>query len=228
MAIDPVMDWKEFVIELQQKILPIYLAHEKKFDPQGVHGRIHICRALVFGEVMARFYQATGVPIDFYAVRVAIAFHDSGREGNGKDRWEQQSADKCFSHLTKQPKFSNNPSEAHRIADRILKIGAWDLLQHNVHDADVLEIMRPDCGHGGLEKFRRDALRFSVDGAQLSGEKVSSDKLREDLIQEAWRFIEGTEAQKVQFFNSPVYMDKLMAWLSERKSQFNILSRVCL
>ena len=71
------------VLELQQSILPIYREHESKFDHYEVHGRMHICRAVIFTEVMSRTYHATGVPVDFYGVRTAIAFHDSGREGSG-------------------------------------------------------------------------------------------------------------------------------------------------
>ncbi len=90
---DPRQTWPGFIAELQQSILPIYRAHELTFDWAGVHGRMHISRAVIFGEVMARIYHAAGIPVDFYGMRVAIAFHDSGREGSGTDRWEKESAE---------------------------------------------------------------------------------------------------------------------------------------
>ena len=92
--------WELFVDELEQKILPFYLQHELRFDRYGVHGRMHICRSVMMAEWMARFYRArTQAAIDFFAVRVAVAFHDSGRQANGVDLWESDSASNCVRYV---------------------------------------------------------------------------------------------------------------------------------
>lgn len=57
----------------------IYQKHEDTFDHCSIHGRMHICRALIFGEAMCRYYQKeTSIAPSVIDVRYAIAFHDSG------------------------------------------------------------------------------------------------------------------------------------------------------
>ena len=157
---DPTHSWPDFMIELEQNILPLYQAHEATFDLWSIHGRLHICRAVIFSEVMGRAYLAAGAAIDFYAVRRAIAFHDSARRGNGRDIWESQSAENCFTYLCARPEFASDPARGRKIANLILKEGDFDLSHRIVYDADVLEIMRPCCGNGGLAGFRREELHF--------------------------------------------------------------------
>ncbi|MGH9879309.1 MAG: hypothetical protein ACRD5H_16895, partial [Nitrososphaerales archaeon] len=85
-SVDHLSRWNAFIHELQERMLPIYLQHEMTFDPWGVHGRMHICRSVMFAEWMARFYtERASCEIDFYAVWVATAMHDSGRRDNGVD-----------------------------------------------------------------------------------------------------------------------------------------------
>jgi hypothetical protein len=69
---DFISTWHAFVGELQERILLAYKQHEATFDPFGVHGRIHICRSVMFAEWMTRFHRERlpDAP-DFYAVRVA-------------------------------------------------------------------------------------------------------------------------------------------------------------
>jgi len=92
-VIDPKATWPLFAAELQEEILPLYLSHEQTFDSWSIHGRMHICRCVLFAEFMSRYYyrQTTYTPnVDW--VRYAIAFHDSSRQGNGADLWEHDSA----------------------------------------------------------------------------------------------------------------------------------------
>ena len=63
------LSWLEFIEEAQEQILPIYAKHEKHFDNYGVHGRMHISRALIFAEAMSRFYSAHGQVLDMCAIR---------------------------------------------------------------------------------------------------------------------------------------------------------------
>jgi hypothetical protein len=223
----PIHSWPDFLIELEQNILPRYKAHEAVFDRWGIHGRLHIGRAVIFSEVMGRAYQAAGEEVDFYAVRVAIAFHDSARQGNGTDLWEEQSANNCFNYLRPLPQFADDPAGARRIANLVLKHGNFDLSHRIVYDADVLEIMRPCCGNGGLPGFRREVLHFAGPRDPLAGRLNDPDTIRENLVQEAWRFIKDTEDIKFTLMQSPKFMPALLNRLSERKDQYTLLSQVC-
>ena len=157
---DPVKSWPDFVQELQRNILPLYRVHEATFDYGQIHGQMHICRAVLFAEVIARAYAAAGAALDFYGLRTATAFHDSGREGSGHDYWESESEINCANYLIGQPAYARRPAAAKRAAHWISKAGRGDLNHFIVFDADVLEIMRPGCGHGGLTGFHRSNLHF--------------------------------------------------------------------
>ena len=50
----PSQSWSDFTSELRHNILPLYLHHEQTFDRRSVHGRMHICRAVLFAEWMCR------------------------------------------------------------------------------------------------------------------------------------------------------------------------------
>ena len=100
--------WDEFKNIFKNEILPIYEKHEQDFDYLGIHGIKHITRSIIFGEIITRFYEVeVEEKIDFNGIRMAISFHDAGREGNGKDLWESQSTELCFQYLLKsgEPEF---------------------------------------------------------------------------------------------------------------------------
>jgi hypothetical protein len=150
--------WDEFGNQLERDIMPLYLQHETRFDDIGIHGRMHISRAVIFAEWITRYYiQHFSIPIDFHAVRMATAFHDAGREGNGPDYWEKESSNLCYTYLANKG-FA--PDQARFTANLILKHGEYGIEKRIVHDADVLEIMRPCCGHGGRMGFKMKKLRF--------------------------------------------------------------------
>ena len=149
-SVDHLTSWELFIDELDRKILPFYLQHELQFDRYGVHGRMHICRSVMLAEWMARFYRAhTQTAIDFFAVRVAVAFHDSGRRANGVDLWESDSAANCVRYVVETGGASDYAQGVGALIEK--KKQSADPLKKIVGDADVLEIMRPCCGHGGLE-----------------------------------------------------------------------------
>jgi hypothetical protein len=212
---------------LEQNILPIYRAHEAAFDRWGIHGRLHIGRAVIFSEVMGRAYQAAGESVDFYAVRVAIAFHDSARRDNGTDLWENQSAENCFNYLMSLPEYAGQPARARKIANLVLKDGDFDLSHRIVYDSDVLEIMRPCCGNGGLAGFRREVLYFAGPRDPLADRLNNPETIRETLVQEAWRFIADTENLKFTLMQAPKLIPALLNRLSENKDQYPSLSQLC-
>ena len=222
-SVDYRASWDLFIDELEQKILPFYLQHELKFDGYGVHGRMHICRSVMLSEWMSRFYQTHAqVDIDFFAVRTAVGFHDSGRQANGVDYWESDSAANCIRYLLD----AGHPSDyANRVGALIeKKQKSAEPLKKLVVDADVLEIMRPCCGHGGLAGFRRQFLHFGGPNDVLAREIPGIAEQREALIQEAWRWIQWTEALKRFMTQSSTYMRDLLKHLSRQRVKFPLLA----
>jgi hypothetical protein len=225
-AVDYLSGWKGFITELEEEILPIYLGHERSFDPWGVHGRMHICRSVLFSELMARFYyhNAMETAIDFYAVRVATALHDSGRQANGVDLWEQDSQRNCVEYVERRATGTTNAAYPSYVAGLIRKQQSGEVAGWVVYDADVLEIMRPCCGHGGLDGFRRDYLHFlgGLD-ARAAGIEGAGD-VREAFIREAWNWIQATEQVKLRLHKETRYMQRLLEKLEQEKEHYPRLS----
>ena len=211
--------WPEFLIDLHDDILPVYRRHEQTFDPHGTHGRMHICRALVFAEFMLRYYAShTSLRPDVEAVRYATAFHDSGRQGNGFDRWERDSAHLCREYLESRMGIE----EARTVGELIVKEGdprGWSLEKRIAHDADCLEIMRITT----LLGFLKSELYFlgKPDPAEIRNRPV-----RGALIREAWAFICAADTRKPELFNASDGMAAVLAVLEERKSGYPLLGEI--
>lgn len=209
-----------FTVELEKEIFPFYEKHETGFDKSRIHGRMHVARATLFGEVMARYYHDKGESVDFDFVRRTIGMHDAGREENGIDLWEKESSELLCNHL----KMKNTP---HEIALQKSKIIIKEEADKNSIDfkifqsADCLDIMRPCTGNGGRKGFNPNFLTF------LKNAKSDESKFRKDLIEEAWFFIQITEAKKMTEFNeSEGFMNKLFQILKENQSKLPILSSI--
>lgn len=220
---DNLASWELFIDELEQQILPFYRQHELRFDRFGVHGRMHICRSVMFAEWMARFYRThTQTVIDVFAVRVAVAFHDSGRRANGIDLWESDSAANCVRYVNETAGAGDYANAVGTLIEKKKK--SAEPLKKIVQDADVLEIMRPCCGHGGLAGFRREFLHFGGPEDLLAREVPGMAAKREALIQEAWRWIQSTEPLKASLANSPAHMRDLLKHLERERLKFPLLS----
>lgn len=224
-AADHISTWHSFINELQREILPIYLKHELTFDPLCVHGRIHICRSVIFAEFMARFYRINlSADVDFYAIRVATALHDSGRRNNGIDLWEADSARNGLEYIEASSNISRGTEYAEYVARLIEKRGEMDLAGRIVHDADVLEILRPCCGHGGIKGFRREFLYFAGENDSLASGAQEASEIRETLIQEGWNWINKTEAIKYRLLKSQTFMEDLLGVLAAGKDRYPLLA----
>ena len=152
--------WVGFKEIFKEEILPIYEKHERDFDYFGIHGKKHITRSIIFSEIMTRFYAPiVKEALDFKGIRIAISFHDAGREGNGKDLWEEQSAELCFQYLMKN---GEEEKYARLVANSILrKSDDRSIISQIVHDADSLDIMRLFTNtHSGFEIFSKKDLLF--------------------------------------------------------------------
>lgn len=206
-----IQNWDRFVKELSKSILPFYQYHEDTFDKFGLHSRLHICRSIIFSEFMARFLSKEfGQKLDFTAIRYAVAFHDSGREGNGIDVWEHDSADNCYSYLSKS--FEDGYSKY--VSNLIIKnLSNSDKNKLIVIDSDVLDIMRLY----ELEGFNPNFLSFLKDG-------LFFEEIRNDLILDAWKLIEYTEDNKHLFdSNSSNHLYLMMDMIENDKNNYKLL-----
>lgn len=186
--------WQQFMTALQNDILPIYARHEDEFDYPKIHGRLHICRSIVLAEVMASLYHRFA-EIDRFAIRYAIAFHDSGRQDNGVDIWESVSANNCFNYLRQT--LAIDEAYARYVSQLIVKQATpQNINQQIADDADTLEIMRLTNRVG----FKPSYLYFGHNVPELTA-------LRETLINEAWQLINITEQIKGQLSPSTYLQD---------------------
>jgi hypothetical protein len=204
-------NWNKFIKECSENILPIYQKHENTFDMVGVHGRLHIARSIIFSEFMARYFYKLGKNIDFNAIRYAVSFHDSGRQANGIDRWEMDSTKNCFTYLS----TTYDKNYCNYVSSLINKDKSSDINKNVVYDADVLEIMRPCCGHGERDGFRSNFLLFMKDVEEYQD-------IRNYLIEDAWKLIEYTEDNK-QLFKDNNHLYRLIDIVNS--GDFDILNK---
>jgi hypothetical protein len=211
-----------FTQELEETIFKFYEAHEKTFDSSSIHGRMHVARAIIFCEVMARYLQSKGQRIDFPYLRRTIALHDAGREGNGVDRWEKESANLLYNHLKSTGMVEE---EARQKSSIIIKNRCDPTAVEFIifQSADCLDIMRPCTGNGGREGFKEKYLSFLKEAVPDSDDF----KFRQALIEEAWAFIKVTEEKKLkEFKESKGFMEKLLKIIENESDQFKILSSI--
>lgn len=211
--IENIQNWNVFIEDFSENILPIYEKNENKFDSHGIHGRRHISRSIIFSEFMSRFFLDINEHTNLTPIRYAVAFHDSGRQRNGIDLWENDSAKNCLEYL-KQKGYEIKYCEY--ISSLIpKKNGFSDDNKNIVIDADVLEIMRPLCGHGGLQGFNPKFFNF------LSNEKKFED-IRNNLMLDAWYFIIYTE-NNAKLFNDNNCLYNMIDYIENNKKKFEVL-----
>lgn len=209
-----------FAVELEKEIFPFYEEHEKGFDKSRIHGRMHVARAVIFAEVMARYYQNKGETVDFDYVRRTTGMHDTGRKGNGEDKWEKESSELLYQHLLQK---NTPPEEALQKSTIIMKEKAdTNSIEFKIfQSADCLDIMRPCTGNGGRDGFKPKYLTFLKNSSNLD-----EAQFRENLIEEAWFFIQLTEKQKNNFNESNGFMEKLFQVIGENHEKLPILSSI--
>lgn len=219
--------WPAFVAQLEREILPLYAEMERRFDPISLHGRMHVCRAVVFAELMLRFYvECYGVPVDVEVVRAATAFHDAGRQGSGVDEWERASAELCTAALERR---GMEPARALWAGDLVVKRqhAPWSIERQIVTDADVLEIMRPLCC-GGIDGFRRERLGFASGREQLPRPVARDEDLREQLVQQAWELICVTDGARTSHLESPEVMRSILDTIARDAQRWSLLAQVAM
>jgi hypothetical protein len=173
-------------------LLDKYKEHEQTFDPTGIHGRRHISRALVYSNVLANIIREKGGEVDSNALYTATALHDAGRQGNGTDLWEKDSAAVATARL-KERGIDNDDylglveATIDSQSDPSMKSLEGGILK----SADSLDIIRVF----GKEGYKTDLLWFQHHDMRIGEDSYmdKDDELRGKLVDEVAAFIEATE-----------------------------------
>jgi len=219
---------QNFIPELEKYILPIYAEHERRFDHTSLHGRMHICRALLFAEAMGHYYIARGLKPDMYTVRAVTAFHDSGRQDNGVDLWEHDSADLCRHYLLNTSPRCRVYQQAPALADftaGLIPHGEITSLEMQImHDADVLEYMRLLHLNTWQTEFLPERLQFLSPYDPYLPAEPDAESTRYRLIHEAWEFIQLTDNRHTEFSRAVSYFNALFNVFTNQKTHFPLLA----
>ncbi len=171
-------------------LLADYEQHEQSFDPQGIHGREHVCRCLIYSHAMANYVESQGVPVNRHALYRATLLHDAGRKRNGADVFEADSAAKAREYMKRQG-ITDQQYLDHlgRAIDKKSAKGAATVESMILNSADSLDIMRVR----GRDGYDPDLLEFGQGDVKVGDKDLAAnDWMREQMIVEADRLIEAT------------------------------------
>lgn len=187
----PQMKLEEFLTIFQRDIAPRYREHERTFDPLSIHGRLHILRCLFLADHLCSVYEGLGHHLDRCSIFHAVAFHDIGRQDNGIDLWEQDSANACRIYLGA---MGYDAYYAERTAQRILKPVPFDGETQVLYDVDVLDYMRFFTFDDDAVLFEEARLHFlSWQDVITRGGSPGFSTERRQVIQKALDFARKTE-----------------------------------
>lgn len=163
-----------FSEELYLKIFPFINSFQKDFK---IHGNSHISRCLVYANALCDLENINDE--DRILVLHAVSFHDSGRVLDyGKDENESLNVEKLKLYLESENKLYLFDS----IKKIMIKNYNDDVLSKIVYDADVLDIMRPSCGIGGIFNFKKEYSKL-----------IKERNYCDELINECWKLINLTD-----------------------------------
>ena len=179
---------------LLMRCLDDYKTHERSFDPYDVHGRTHATRVFVFGNVLGNILREKGLKVDVNAVAMMGAGHDSGREANQRDVFEDKSANLTRRHIRET--FGENAGAGKyvdEVADAISsdESNARSVEAYLLHCADSLDFWR--VAPVEMEAF--PFLREVVVGEDEQGQPVTvqiDQNLREALVAESHELMKLT------------------------------------
>lgn len=131
---------------INKHVVPIYSSPYKDGSHRKWHGVMHAMRTSLFSHIIASMYQREGVDIKFDSgnVMIAAAMHDSARENDGVDYWDEQSG-KMARQLLVENNLLVDDEEAEIIEKAVSEKDHENpatLEQKIVHDSDCIEILR--------------------------------------------------------------------------------------
>ena len=200
---------KSFKENVLPKLLDAYKSHEQSFDPTGIHGRRHVSRALIYSNVLANILREHGAQIDSHALYTTTVLHDSGREGNGVDLWEKDSAALCRKSLEDMGIDDEDYlKRATACIDSKASASQKTLEGAILKSADSLDIIRVY----GREGFRPDLLWFMHQDVKLGEDRYLKvdETLRTALIDEVAGLIEMTEPRSKKEMECNALRDRML------------------
>jgi len=212
-----------------------------------IHGIQHVTRAAINVPIFANLYRRFGdvkalslTNEDIKLLQIAALFHDSAREGEGVDLWDQESGLFFYEYVTKTLGISSSKAKlfaeaiANKDADENNYFELIDLSwvkrkgkspknihQKLIHDADCLEIIR------ARDHFDASYLDFYKDIAESNEEAFD---IMAKLITEARSLIASQGDSrlrldhkiKAQYENVDAYR-KIMDFITENKERYPLI-----
>jgi hypothetical protein len=194
------------------------------------HGVMHMLRTALFAQLFYTIFNPKSTPKERYLVALAGAYHDSARQDEGRDRWDELSAWNLRRFLGNHNQIQLNSerptpptiSESEirecyeAVACKDPKDGLFtSAIQKAVHDADCIEINR--C--------LTSPLRFDTSRLVCS-ENLTPEELRL-LVSEMQRFISETETLALkshyEYDSSSPYLE-LVNYLLDDANSYRLLS----
>ncbi|MBI5346232.1 MAG: HD domain-containing protein [Chlamydiae bacterium] len=134
-----------FINEKIKSLLHLYQKPYPDGSKREYHGIAHATRTALLSIVITEMYKAQGhiLSTDPKNIPIAAFLHDSGREGDGVDRWDKQSGKICEDFMAS--KLQLPPNEVEILSKGISekdKEPANSIEQKIIHDADCIEIIR--------------------------------------------------------------------------------------
>ena len=178
--------FKKIIDKFELEIAGEYENHENKFDSESYHGRFHILRTLLLANTIIENYIQKGIAVDEQKTFYALLFHDIGREGNGVDLWEKESALACHDYL-----ISKNYGSSYAIgcSELIYKKSDQSIERQILKDADVLDYHRFFISHDDQDYFDRSHLVFGGEKEVIGSIDM---KAREAVIKLARNMVQFT------------------------------------
>ncbi len=130
---------------LEQKVFPLYRIPYQNGQHRVVHGVPHALRvSAIFGQIIAELYKEQLQKIRCKPTHLicGIGLHDVARQGDGVDKWDKQSGEKCEEVLEEMGADKITANLFNQAIDD-KESQTPNSLEHKIlHDSDCLEIMR--------------------------------------------------------------------------------------
>jgi len=212
-----------------------------------IHGIQHVTRAAIYIPIFANLYRFFGIKEalaltneDIKLLQIAALFHDSAREAEGEDHWDQESGLFFYEYVTNTLGLS--PLKAKLFAEAIANKDAdeanyfelqdmtWvkrestspkNIYQKLIHDADCLEIIRArDNFDAKYLDFYKDIAKFNVEAFYLMS-KLITEAIGLIASQGDARFRLDLKI-KAQYENRDAYR-KMMDFITENKELYPLI-----
>ncbi len=150
--------------------------------PRWSHGCMHVCRAAIMIHAIADLYKKYDPSIDITDEDIALAqyltlFHDSARQADGVDVWDDESAENARSYLQA---LQFEESKIHEAIEALKSKDSGapkGIIGKLIHDADCLDIMRVYGKNG----FKNQYLQVYKDFQDKSGFLRELEELQQEI-----------------------------------------------